>query len=267
MRATPQKLLQTCCEITSDSVFRQLGPKLTLLSKYHVLMCHFEFQNLSNLSVFSTFLWFFLNALFLYHLCAFAILRIGSLWSELLCEFPHSVPSLSHWISSEVRTACFQVRWKPFWLLMVSPIMYRWYLGKYSSVHKYLQYFVCDKKHRAKLILQLSKIDLLLTKIPQQVWHVNYLSGASTKDFHTHQNRPECSIRIVGFLFFPQEAITLKHVKAMNIRVRVRSLDWICDQSVFISSRSHIRGQGIHGIISLRSTGIAEYQHHSWVNI
>ena len=160
-------------------------------------MCHFEFQNLSSYQL-STFLWFFLSTFFVPPLC----IRHSPYWFIVVwtsdCEFPHSVPSLSHWISSEVRTACFQVRWKPFWLLMVSPIMYRWYfLGNRPTRPQILAVLRLWKKTQS---LFCSYQDLTFySQIPQKVWRANSLSGASTKDFHTHQNRPECSIRIVGF--------------------------------------------------------------------
>ncbi len=198
------------------------------------IMCQFEFQNLSSyqLSIglgggsrtkpthlprlhpgrgdnpsYTTFLWLFIST-FVPPLC----IRRSPFWcivgDELLWVPTFCAESMA--LDFIVRTACFQVRWKPFWLLMilmVSQIMNKWYLGKYSSIHQSFPYA-------------------------------------------SEPARMQYRIRIVG-VFFGPEAILWNTSKRWTSEFESR-LDWIC-QSVFISSRSHIRCQGIHGIISLRS--------------
>ena len=115
-------------------------------------MCHFEFQNPSLI---------FPQHFFLYHLCAFAILRIGSLWSELRTVSSHilcRVCRIGFHLKSE----------QPVFKYCESHSGFLWFLQSCTDdTWENRPTRPRDKKHRAKLILQLSKIDLLLTNPPK----------------------------------------------------------------------------------------------------
>lgn len=125
--------------------FRQLGPKLPDSSEQIscVILSSKIFQVISYQPFFD-----FSSALFLYHLCAFAILRIGSLWSELRTVSSHilcRVCRIGFHLKSEQLVFKYGESHSGFlWFLQSCADDTFWEIDQ--RVHKYFQYFVCDKK-------------------------------------------------------------------------------------------------------------------------